>query len=40
MPKQMGYAGIGTPGVEQVAIIHCLAVKVGKVWIAVRMALE
>jgi len=36
----MGYAGVGTLGVEQVAIIPCLAVKVGKVWIAVRMAPE
>jgi len=36
----MGYAVIGAPGVEQVAIIQCLVVKVGKVWVAVRIALE
>jgi hypothetical protein len=38
--KQMGYAVIGAPGVEQVAIVHCLVVKVGKVWVAARMPLE
>jgi len=38
--KEMGRAGIGLSGVEQVAIIQCLIVKVGKVWVAVRMAIE
>ena len=29
--KEMGYTSIGLSGVEQVAIIQCLVVKVGKV---------
>jgi predicted nucleic acid-binding protein len=40
MAKEMGYAVIGTLGVEQVAIIQCLVVKVGKVCVAVRMVIE
>ena len=36
----MGWAPIGFSGVEQMAIMQCLAVKVGKVWVAVRIALE
>jgi hypothetical protein len=38
--KEMGCAVIGAPGVEQVAIVHCLAVKGGKVWVAARMPLN
>ncbi len=38
--KEMGRTGIGLSGVEQVAIIQCLIVKVGKVCIAVRKAIE
>ncbi len=40
MMKEMGRAVIGVLGVEQVAIIECLVVKVGKVCIIVRIALE
>jgi hypothetical protein len=40
MAKEMGYAVIGSLGVEQAAIMQCLVVKVGKVWVAVRIALE
>jgi len=36
----MGYAPISSSGVEQVAIIHGLVAKGGKVWVAVRIALE
>ena len=38
--KKMGIARVGLLGVEQAAIIQCLIVKLGKVWIAVRIAQE
>jgi hypothetical protein len=38
--KETGYAGDGFFGVEEAAIIQCPSGKVGKVWVAVRMATE
>jgi len=38
--KETGYVGDGFFGVEEAAIVQCLLGKVGKVWVAVRMATE
>ena len=38
--EENGAGTFGFSGVEQMAIMQCLAVKVGKVWVAVRIALE